>query len=231
VTEQEWLACTDPQVMLDWLQQQGRQSDRKARLFSVAVCRRLWPLLTDWRSRRAVEVAEGFADGAPGGGELAGARRDADAAAGEAILKVDGWDDAAMAAVAADASARSDPAMARSVSYHAAVLGDHHNPANQQPRFAVQCYVLREILGNPFRPAPHLPAPVLTWNGGAVVRLATAAYEERLLPQGTLDPKRLAVLADALEEAGCNDAEILAHLRERGRDHYRGCWALDTIWG
>jgi hypothetical protein len=44
------------------------------------------------------------------------------------------------------------------------------------------------------------------------------------------DPQRLAVLADALEEAGCNDAEILTHLRSPG-PHVRGCWALDLILG
>ena len=61
-------------------------------------------------------------------------------------------------------------------------------------------------------------------------RLARPAYEDRLLPSGHLDPVRLAVLADALEEAGCTDESILTHLRSAG-PHVRGCWALDLVLG
>src|SRR5262245_4805317 len=75
-----------------------------------------------------------------------------------------------------------------------------------------QVWLLRDILGNPFRPA-KLAADVLSWNDGCVVKLVTAAYGDRQLPAGTLDPARLAVLADALEEAGCQDQEVLTHLR------------------
>ena len=45
-----------------------------------------------------------------------------------------------------------------------------------------------------------------------------------------LDPDRLAVLADALEEAGCDNADLLSHLRGPG-PHVRGCWALDLLLG
>jgi hypothetical protein len=70
----------------------------------------------------------------------------------------------------------------------------------------------------------------LTWRGGTVPRLAQAAHDERELPSGHLDPARLAVLADALEEAGCTDDGIVAHLRGPG-PHVRGCWALDRLLG
>jgi hypothetical protein len=63
-----------------------------------------------------------------------------------------------------------------------------------------------------------------------VASLAAAAYEERLPLNGTLDPARLAVLSDALEEAGCADEAILSHLRSPG-PHVRGCWALDLVLG
>jgi len=63
-----------------------------------------------------------------------------------------------------------------------------------------------------------------------VVALAQAAYDERELPAGTLDLARLAVLADALEEAGCTAQTILDHLRGPG-PHVRGCWAVDLILG
>ena len=48
------------------------------------------------------------------------------------------------------------------------------------------------------------------------------------LPAGNLDSQRLAVLADALEDAGCGDAEMLAHLRGEG-PHVRGCWVVDLL--
>src|SRR5262249_50038156 len=94
---------------------------------------------------------------------------------------------------------------------------------------AAQAVRLHDILGNPFRPSTISPA-VLTWNDGLVVRLAQAAYDERNLPAGTLDNGRLAVLADALEESGCTDAELLGHLRGPG-PHVRGCYALDLMLG
>ena len=71
---------------------------------------------------------------------------------------------------------------------------------------------------------------MLAWNAGAVRRLAEAAYAERQLPAGALDPARLAVLADALEEAGCTDADLLGHLRGPG-PHVRGCWVIDLLSG
>jgi hypothetical protein len=88
--------------------------------------------------------------------------------------------------------------------------------------------VLRDIVANPFCLAAFGPS-VLQWNGGTVKRLAEGAYQERLLPAGHLDPQRLGVLADALEEAGA-DAELVGHLREPG-PHYRGCWAVDLLTG
>lgn len=88
--------------------------------------------------------------------------------------------------------------------------------------------LFRCVFGDPRRPLPSLPSSVLAWNDGCVVKLATATYEKRSLPGGTLDNSRLGVLADALEEAGCHDEDILAHLRGPG-PHVRGCWPVDLV--
>ena len=91
---------------------------------------------------------------------------------------------------------------------------------------------LRDVVGNPFRPPADPWAGPLkacpSWDAEAVWATAHAAYDERR-DDGTLDPFRLAVLADALEEAGC-DGDLPAHLRAPG-PHVRGCWALDLVLG
>jgi hypothetical protein len=86
--------------------------------------------------------------------------------------------------------------------------------------------LVHDIFGNPFRPVLIEPR----WLTQTVTSLAAAAYEERSLPSGELEAARLAVLADALEEAGCRDQSILDHLRSPG-PHIRGCWPLDLILG
>src|SRR5262249_28960164 len=87
-----------------------------------------------------------------------------------------------------------------------------------------QCALLRDMFATLFRSVVIAP----TWRARDVITLARAAYNERLLPSGHLDPARLAVLADALEEAGCSEQAILDHLRGPGH-HIRGCWAVDLL--
>jgi hypothetical protein len=88
---------------------------------------------------------------------------------------------------------------------------------------ATQATLLRDVLGNPFRRPPALPAAILAWNDGTVVKLAQAVYDERAC-------NRLPILADALLDAGCDDEELLSHLR-CDRPHVRGCWGVDVILG
>src|SRR5262249_4172122 len=85
---------------------------------------------------------------------------------------------------------------------------------------AAQTALFRDVFGNPFRPMGIEPSSHV-WNGGMVVNLAQAIYEERAFD-------RLPILADALEDAGCRDAEILGHCRG-GDTHVRGCWVLDLL--
>ena len=79
--------------------------------------------------------------------------------------------------------------------------GDQGTAENQESRH--QCDPLRDIVGNPYRPGPVLDPAWFAWQGRVVAQLARAAYENRHLPEGNLDPARLEVLADALEDAGC----------------------------
>jgi hypothetical protein len=88
---------------------------------------------------------------------------------------------------------------------------------------------LRDLVGNPFRPVALDPA-LLTWHDSTLPKLAQAIYEERHLPSGHLDNHRLAILADALEDAGCTDQEILNHCRSEG-PHVRRCWVVDLLLG
>lgn len=90
----------------------------------------------------------------------------------------------------------------------------------------VRANLLRDVFGNPFRPVALAPA----WSTTTVVALAQAAYDERLLPSGHLDPARLAILSDALEEAGCSNANLLSHLR-LSNPHVRGCFVVDALLG
>ena len=102
-------------------------------------------------------------------------------------------------------------------------------PANGHREQLAQAALMRDIFGNPFHPAPVVDA---AWNilQTRVRDQANAAYEVRRLPEGDLDPVRLTLLADALEDAGCTDAELLGHLRSPG-PHVRGCWAVDLVLG
>lgn len=119
---------------------------------------------------------------------------------------------------------------AHAVAYWSTPDGESaENEAALASERAEQCRLLREIIGNPFRPLALSPS-WLSWKDGVVVRLAQAAYEDRHLPAGTLSNIRLAVLADALEEAGCGDERILGHLRDGG-EHYRGCFVVDALLG
>jgi hypothetical protein len=87
---------------------------------------------------------------------------------------------------------------------------------------AENCELIRGIVGNPFRPVVIDPS-VYHWNDGTVVKVAQDIYDDRAFD-------RLPILADALEDAGCGDPEILGHLRGTG-PHVRGCWLIDAVLG
>jgi hypothetical protein len=231
VTEDEFNRCTDPQQMLTFLR--GRASERKLRLFAVACGRRychVWeesarrhayyrrvkPSVDDL-CRRIVDAAERYADGQGTAEKVDSLRREMRGCEGMCL----GLSWAATAAMDGDAA-------------HFARQFADWTPAPEEPwdgpaEQLFQAALLRDLLGPlPFRPVT-IPAPVLAWNSGCVVKLAAAIYEERKLPEGTLDAGRLAVLADTLEEAGLDNQDVLQHLREQGGVHVRGCWVLDLL--
>jgi hypothetical protein len=216
MTEAEWLACADPEEMLEFLR--GRGSDRKLRLFAVGCCKRINDLLTD-NGRLAVLAAEQFADNRISRQELHAAW----AAVG--FPKVPPGRYAASAARASACSPGYDGtphAAASAVNAVAYGAGGHDTAAFKTAEITEQSWqavLLRCIFGNPLRPVSLNPA----WRTPTVSQLAQAIYADRAF-------ERLPILADALEEAGCTDAEVLGHCRGGG-EHARGCWALDLVLG
>jgi hypothetical protein len=241
MNNKQWLACTDPSKMMHFLE--GKASDRKLRLFAVACCRRIWHLFKDERCRVTVELAERFADSFLSSREavfdalcqlLTERPEDVREAAKRFVDRLYCKEDLAQADRALERS--QDPL---SVIAGTAAGGDAWGVAlevalalSETYKLAspeAVCGLLREGFGNPFRPVALNPA-WRTYQDGLVVRLAEAAYQERRLPAGTLENGRLAILADALEEAGCQDVQTLGHLRGGG-EHYRGCFVVDVLLG
>jgi hypothetical protein len=230
MNEAEWQAATDPTPMLEALRATGRASHRRLRLFACACARRLLPSVTEKESSEAVEVAEQFADDEANADTLEAAERSAE----DATTAVYGTADAAespgfYAADAAAWAATKEASTAATFGLQAA-LGAVNSDAEPGIEQGVLACLLRDIFGNPFRPLPPLAASLLTWRDGLLVRVAEDVYANRVLPGGHFDEGRVAVLADALEDAGCQDAEILGHLRGPG-PHVRGCYIMDLLLG
>jgi hypothetical protein len=240
MTEAEWLAATDPQPMLEFLLRSGRVNPRKLQLFGVACVRRLWPQFADERSRTAIEVAERFVEGRAEIRELNKASEDV-LALQQAVGRVPpggtriGWWARLTGSWLATLRGtmrdwfrgyvplyliwylRSGPeADFPDIAMLVGMAADFHPDGSE-----LQASILREIVGNPFHPPPAVDPGILAWNSGAVPTLARSVYDDRTFG-------RLPVLADALEDAGCTDAELLGHLRRSG-NHVRGCWAVDLL--
>src|SRR5262245_32242247 len=183
MTEAEWQVCADPSRMLEFLR--GKASDRKFRLFACACCRQVWHLLTDERSRKAVQVAERFADRQATEAEMDDALRHADRAQFE-LWSLEASEDAPETYEAPPWLARlwaKACAHPRPLEYI-----DTNNFASNLIATTTKAALLRDIFGNPFRPV-SLADTRLT---PEAVSLARAAYEERSWPSGELDRQRLA---------------------------------------
>ena len=77
-----------------------------------------------------------------------------------------------------------------------------------------------DIFGNPFRPVKFDPA----WRTSTAVALARGMYESR-------DFGAMPILADALQDAGCDNEDVLNHCRSANQVHVRGCWVVDLVLG
>ena len=246
MTEAEWLACTTPKPMLQFL---GRKaSDRKVRLFAVACCRRVWASLEHEEFRDAVLKAEAFADGLIAREEMLEAH---DRARPIFVNLHDGKDNGPGGALTASAfpsppksiwariaDALDDPwwedemdkgdrlapalVTAEHAARAAATLQGDKWVLESPVTFAEhreQTFLVHCLFGNPFHQRP-VAGPWLT---SEVKALADAIYAERAFD-------RMPMLADAIGASGCTNIDVIEHCRS-GREHARGCWVVDLILG
>ncbi|MBP3955754.1 hypothetical protein J8F10_10715 [Gemmata sp. G18] len=98
------------------------------------------------------------------------------------------------------------------------VLGNENEAqAHFREERRTRCYYAREVLGNPFRPVTFAP----DWRTSTALALAAQMYRSR-------DFSAMPILADALQDAGCENTDILNHCRGPG-PHVRGCWGVDLV--
>jgi hypothetical protein len=257
VTETEWLACDNPVPMLEILR--DWTIDRKLRLYAVACCRRVECHFTDPCLATAVGQVEQFAEGLISREALAAAHDDAfgvefalsgydesvtdlglicaqkvgqsaaAAAATAAETEYDGYGEDGSYADSACSVADAAASVAGDLAIQSAVpsgvikslaegFSSIRVPAEDAER-RVLARLLRDILGNPFRPVAANPS----WLTSTVLALAEGICADRAFD-------RLPILADALQDAGCENADILNHCRGGGV-HVRGCWVVDLVLG
>jgi hypothetical protein len=256
MTEQEWLTYTNTYEMLYYLWK-PRTSYRKPHLLNCAFCRRIWDVFRDERSRRAVEVGERVADGLASEREI----HDAVIAAGDAEMEsLSTWRGpqprlwnhsqgldcigpdphdpecyaecfiADAAAAAACKTVKFPPRWGFDTALDPILdaVADNvekweDSDARQEAIAAemkVQCELVRDIVGNPFRPVSLDPA----WLRPDVITLAGHIYHDRAFDE-------MPALADALQDAGCSNVEVLSHCRRQPGGHVLGCWLVDLTLG
>jgi hypothetical protein len=257
MSEQEWQTATSPYLMIQHLHQHAKISrvpggQRRLRLFRCACCRAIWDFFDDALCQQAVELSERYADQGASRAELYAMRASTEEQAqaarqqmGEAARRCSAKDVAwkkafhfqeITSAAQWTLSTRFDARVTHIVTMStqlagAALAGESQASPGaaiiQQTQGRLQAHLVRDIFGNPFQALTLEHSPWLT---PIVLALPHSAYDERDPSNGNLDNNRLAVLADALEDASCADQAILGHLRCPG-PHVRGCAVLDAILG
>lgn len=233
MTEAEWLASAkrnefpesvEFHELLNWLCSHRMPTPRKLRLFATACCRRIWHLMLPC-DRDCVLIAEKWADASATYREM----RQNIESAGRVPNANPFAMHAAVAAAAGDWENVPDPAFY--AAHHSANCasnavtwglpgGSASNVGVPSPsEAATQAKILHELFGNPFRPVVFDP----TWQTTTAVTIAHTMYDSR-------DFSPMPLLADALQDAGCGNEDILNHCRSGG-PHVRGCWVVDLILG
>lgn len=231
MTEQEWVDCTDPNSMLAFLH--NRVSARKLRLFACACCRRIWHLLSSQDSvRKAVEGAELYTDGLLGDTEWANLyyalvnyhhkiehRTEEFIAVSAALATMVEFTSPQFHRIITRGAYEARRAATKAFSRF---MGHLESPEEIRADLAregsEQAVLMRELIGPQlFRPYSFNLCRLNT----TVKAMAQAIYENSLFQDSP-------ILADALEDAGCTNADILNHLRGPG-PHVRGCWCVDLL--
>jgi hypothetical protein len=230
MTEAEWLKSNTPNPL--WLFLDDRKANvRKLRLYAVACCRRLELRRLEPVCALALDLSERLADGEEVGLHLYEAEEQvvdlqrsrpvtpvspvARDAALSAVLHAASLKESLTQLVAAECAIRAI-ALSAGEAVEPTRYDEAHNAA-QLAEEQAHCALLRDIFGNPFRPVTFAP----DWRADTAVALARQMYETRAFGA-------MPILADALQDAGCNNTDILDHCRSPGL-HNRGCWVVDLV--
>ncbi len=195
---------------------------RKRRLLLCACSRRLLNSLADTRFKHAIDATEEYADQRVTWEELkTNARRAAIEARNALTASRPGGriHDAAVAVVATTAKFMYWDVLTSARLALANTQGRYEQEVERTEEMA-QVQLLRDIFGNPFRPVTFSSS----WRTSTAISLARGMYESR-------DFSAMPILADALQDAGCDNDDILTHCRNPKQVHVRGCWVIDLVLG
>jgi hypothetical protein len=190
-----------------------RRNERKLRLLMCACCRRVWDVLPE-PARKAVEAIEKLADENLPDKKREKVESEAYAAVPQSVWTIEYHPDQAGRWTAA---AYVQDVIGYTPSCLRAARATKEEKATEEQ---AQCDLLRDIFGNPFRPAMLDPA----WRTSTATALPRQMYESR-------DFTPMPILADALQDAGCDSEDILDHCRDPQQVHVRGCWVVDLVLG
>jgi hypothetical protein len=220
MTEVDWDITEEPASLLSALRNSASQ--RKLRLFGILCCRQAWDFVTEPAPDRVLDAAERYADGALAESERCVAETEALDAYERELERGDEFGLPVMDVVRLIGKAVYTADDATGVASYVPVLARYGERASFQgiseDLQVEQCLYIRELFRNPFRPVSFSPE----WRTDTAVLLARQMYEAR-------DFSAMPILADALQDAGCDNADILSHCRDTSLAHVRGCWVIDLV--